>query len=134
MFGTIALSPKALAEYQPIVGEEALAELERLARPLQGARVLHLSVAAFGTAVSDTLSSLVPLMNDLGLSSQWQVLRPAHEFIAVNKVMYEALAGVGARWNAEMEAVWQEYAERAAGELPGDPARLRDRTKSGPDL
>ncbi len=32
MFGTIALSSKALAEYQPIVGEEALAELDRLAR------------------------------------------------------------------------------------------------------
>jgi trehalose synthase len=110
MFGTIALSSKALAEYQPIVGEEALAELDRLARPLRGVRVLHLSVAAFGTAVADTLSSLVPLMNDLGLPSQWQVLRPAHEFIAVNKVMYEALAGVGARWNAGMETVWQEYA------------------------
>lgn len=109
MFGTIALSSKALADYEPIVGEEALAELHSLARPLQGVRVLHLSVAAFGTAVADTLSSLVPLMSDLGLPSQWQVLRPAQEFIAVNKAMYEALAGVGARWNADMEAVWNEY-------------------------
>src|SRR4030042_4646109 len=98
MFGTIALPPKALAEYQPIVGEEALAELERLSRPLQGLRVLHLSVAAFGTAVSDTLSSLVPLMSDLGLPSQWQGLRPAQEFFAVNKAMYDALAGIAARW------------------------------------
>jgi trehalose synthase len=110
MFGTIALSSKALADYEPIVGEEVLAELHRLARPLQGVRVLHLSVAAFGTAVADTLSSLVPLMSDLGLPSQWQVLRPAQEFIAVNKAMYEALAGVGARWNPEMEALWHEYA------------------------
>jgi trehalose synthase len=109
MFGTIALSSKALADYEPIVGEEALAELHRLARPLQGVRVLHLSVAAFGTAVADTLSSLVPLMSDLGLPSQWQVLRPAQEFFAANKAMYDALAGVGARWNAEMEAVWHEY-------------------------
>ena len=109
MFGTIALSPKALADYEPIVGEEALAELHSLARPLQGVRVLHLSVAAFGTAVADTLCALVPLMTDLGLPSQWQILRPAHEFIAVNKAMYDALAGVGARWNAEVEAVWHEY-------------------------
>jgi len=110
MFGTIALSSKALADYEPIVGEEALAELHRLARPLRGLRVLHLSVAAFGTTVADTLSSLVPLMSDLGLPSQWQVLRPAQEFLAVNRAMYEALAGVGARWNAEMESVWHEYA------------------------
>ena len=109
MFGTIALSPKALADYEPIIGEEALAELHSLARPLRGMRVLHLSVAAFGTAVADILSSLVPLMSDLGLPSQWQVLRPAQEFIAVNRAMYEALAGVGARWNAEMETVWHEY-------------------------
>ena len=109
MFGTIALSSKALADYEPIVGEEVLAELRSLARPLQGVRVLHLSVAAFGTTVADTLSSLVPLMSDLGLPSQWQVLRPAQEFFAANKAMYDALAGVGARWNAEMEAVWHEY-------------------------
>jgi trehalose synthase len=109
MFGTIALSSKALADYEPIVGEEALAELRSLARPLQGVRVLHLSLAAFGTAVADMLSSLVPLMSDLGLPSRWQVLRPAQEFFAVNKAMYEALAGVCARWNAEMEAIWQQY-------------------------
>jgi len=109
MFGTIALSSKALADYEPIVGEEVLAELRSLARPLQGVRVLHLSVAAFGTTVADTLSSLVPLMSDLGLPSQWQVLRPAQEFFAVNKAMYDALAGIGARWNPEMEAVWHEY-------------------------
>jgi len=109
MFGTIALSSKALADYEPIVGEEALAELRGLARPLQGLRVLHLSVAAFGTAVADLLSSLVPLMSDLGLPSQWQVLRPAQEYFAVNKAMYDALAGMGARWNAEVEAIWHEY-------------------------
>jgi trehalose synthase len=131
MFGTIALSSKALAEYQPIIGEEALAELDRLARPLRGVRVLHLSVAAFGTAVADTLSSLVPLMNDLGLPSQWQVLRPAHEFIAVNKVMYEALAGVGARWNAEMESVWQEYAAMNAELFAEFRCRRRARPRLG---
>jgi len=109
MFGTIALSSKTLADYEPIVGEGALAELHRLAQPLQGVRVLHLSVAAFGTAVADMLSSVVPLMSDLGLPSRWQVLRPAQEFIAVNKAMYEALAGVGARWSTDMEAVWCKY-------------------------
>src|SRR4030042_4978048 len=96
MFGTIALSSKALADYEPIGGEEALAELRGLARPLQGLRVLHLSVAAFGTAVADLLSSLVPLMSDLGLPSQWQVLRPAPEYFSVNKAMYDAPARMGA--------------------------------------
>ncbi len=109
MFGTIALSSKALADYQPTVGEEALAELRRLAQPLRDRRVLHLSVAAFGTAVADMLASLVPLMSDLGLPSQWQVLRPAQEFIGVNKAMYDALAGVAARWDAGMEEVWHNY-------------------------
>src|SRR4030042_5273252 len=89
MFGTIALSSKALADYEPIVGEEVLAELRSLARPLQGMRVLHLSVAAFGTAVADTLSSLVPLMSHLGLPSQWQVLPPAPDVFRGNKALVE---------------------------------------------
>src|SRR4030067_2292189 len=96
MFGTIALSSKALADYEPIVGEEALAELHGLARPLQGVRVLHLSVAAFGTAVADMLSSLVPLMSDLGLPSQWQILRPGRGVFSVNKAMDGTPGGGGA--------------------------------------
>jgi len=82
-----------------IVGEEALAELHSLPASAGPARAAP-QRCRLRTAVSDTLSSLVPLMTDLGLPSQWQVLRPAHEFMAVNKACtmpWPALAPAGTR-------------------------------------
>ncbi len=70
MFGTVALTQRSLAEYEPVVGPEPLEELRRLAEPLRGLRVLHLSFTAFGTGVADFLGTIVPLLRDLGLDCQ----------------------------------------------------------------
>lgn len=109
MYGTLALTPKLLDDYRPIAGEGSVEEIRRLARPLRGLRVLHLSVTAFGTGVAELLHSAVPLLSDLGLQCEWQVVRPAEEFAAVNKALYRALAGLATDWSSEMGEVWLRY-------------------------
>lgn len=121
MFGTVPIScQRTLAEYQETVGEEALEELSALARPLRGARLLNLSVTAFGTGVADFLSSIVPLTCDLGMDCRWQVIRAAEEFNVVNKGMYHALSGGYSPWRSEMSDVWLKYNEMNAGLLTED--------------
>src|SRR5258706_7569459 len=44
----VTLAAKSVTDYAAIVGEEVIAELEWLARPLQGARVVHVSSTAYG--------------------------------------------------------------------------------------
>ncbi len=109
MYGTLARTPKAIDDYRRIIGDDAVDDIRRLAEPLQGRRVLHLSVTAFGTGVAELLNSAVPLFSDLGLESQWQVVRPAQESVPANKALYQALAGLGGDWSPEMEDVWLRY-------------------------
>lgn len=109
MLGVVPVRPKSLDSYRTVVSEESLDELRHLAAPLRGARVLHLNVTAFGTGVAETLSAMVPLLNDLGLESQWQVLRSGSDFVSVTKAMYRALGGSPVSWSPRMTEVWLQY-------------------------
>lgn len=114
MHGTLALTPKALEEYRPIIGGNATDEIRQLAAPLRGLRVLHLSVTAFGTGVAELLNAAVPLLSDVGLDCSWQVVRPAEEFAAANKALYRALAGLSDEWSPELSETWLRYSEMNA--------------------
>ena len=114
MYGTLALTPKALDEYRPIIGDAAADEIRRLAAPLRGLRVLHLSVTAFGTGVAELLNAAVPLLADAGLDCSWQVVRPAEEFAATNKALYRALAGLSDEWSPELSETWLRYSRMNA--------------------
>lgn len=117
MYGKVGLSHRSLREYEPLVGGELLAELQRLAQPLEGLRVLHLSYTAFGTSVADLLGVAVPLLRDLGLDCQWQLVRSAPEFSAANQALYMALNSSEAPWSAELASTWLEYNRMNAGLL-----------------
>ena len=58
---------KSLADYATLVSRGLMQELRRLAEPLQGRRILHISATAFGGGVAEINYTLVPLMADSGL-------------------------------------------------------------------
>ena len=82
MYGSVRLASKSIQDYRPISGEREIEELLDIAKSLRGARVLHLSITEFGTGVAELLRAIVPLMNDLGLDCQWQVIRSSDELSA----------------------------------------------------
>src|SRR5258707_15799270 len=90
----VVLSTKSLADYAPVVGDEVIAELERLARPLQGARVLHINATAFGGGVAEMLHTLVPLMRNAGLEAEWRVFSGHHQFFNITNARHNALQGM----------------------------------------
>ena len=120
MYGTLAISPRSLREYEAVVLPDTLAALHRLAKPLRGLRVLNLSITAFGTGVADLLGASVPLLSDLGLHCQWQVVRAAEEFRAVNKELYMALSGRHVAWSHEMADVWRRFSAMNADLMTED--------------
>ena len=87
------LAHKSLADYTHIVGRELIEEIRELAEPLKGRRVVHLSATAFGGGVSEILYTLVPLMRDVGLEVEWQVIYGREEFFNATKLMHNALQG-----------------------------------------
>ncbi len=117
MLQPVHLGAKPLADYTHIFGREAVQEIRDLAEPLQGARVVHVSATAFGGGVAEILYTLVPLMRDVGLDVEWQVIYGREEFFNATKLMHNALQGAPDDLTDEQWATWLEYNEINAREL-----------------
>jgi trehalose synthase len=113
----VALAHKSLADYTHIVGRPLVEEIRELAEPLKGRRVVHLSATAFGGGVSEILYTLVPLMRDVGLEVEWQVIYGREEFFNATKLMHNALQGNPQDLTEEQWATWAQYNEMNAREL-----------------
>ena len=117
MLQPVAVGTKTLADYTHIVGRDLIDEIRTLAEPLQGKRVVQLSATAFGGGVSEILYTLIPLMKDVGLDCEWQVIYGREEFFNATKLMHNALQGAPDDLSAEQWATWESYNEMNAKEL-----------------
>jgi trehalose synthase len=115
----VAVASKSLADYTHICGRELIAEIRELAEPLRDWRVVHVSATAFGGGVSEILYALVPLMRDVGLDCEWQVIYGREEFFNATKLMHNALQGAPQDLDEEQWATWRQYNEMNARELSG---------------
>jgi len=120
MLQTVKLQPKSLADYAPIVGDEAIEHIRALAEPLKGARVVHVSATAFGGGVSEMLYTLVPLMRDVGLDARWQIITGSDEFFNVTKSFHNGLQGMGLPLTEAMKDIWRQYNEYNAAAFEGE--------------
>ncbi len=102
----VVLSSKSLTDYAPVVGDDVIAELESLARPFQGARVVHISSTAYGGGVAEMLHTLIPLMRSTGLQAEWRVISGNDEFFTVTKSMHNALQGMELELTPSMRAIY----------------------------
>jgi trehalose synthase len=95
---------------------------------LKGSRVVHVSATAFGGGVSEILYTLVPLMKDVGLDVEWQVIYGREEFFNATKLMHNALQGAPEDLSDEQWDTWRRYNEMNARELVGgwDVALIHD--------
>ncbi|MCL4541105.1 MAG: glycosyltransferase [Chloroflexi bacterium] len=109
MYGIVPMARKRMSDYEPIVGANEIQDLIALAVPLRGARVLHLTCTAFGSGAPEELTAFVPLLNDLGLVSEWQVVRGSSEFARANKAISNALGGLKVRTIQPMLDTWLRY-------------------------
>lgn len=84
---------RRLEEYRSIVGSDALEELSLLARALSGKSVLHVNSTAVGGGVAEILNRMVPLLQELGINTRWEVIKGGEAFYAVTKQFHNALHG-----------------------------------------
>ena len=64
MLHLVNVGHKSLADYASLATRGLMSEIRRLAEPLQGKRIVHLSATAFGGGVAEINYVLVPLMAD----------------------------------------------------------------------
>jgi len=111
---------KSLADYATIASRGLMEEIRRLAEPLAGRRVLHLSATAFGGGVAELNYTLVPLMGDGGLEVDWGIMQGHEEFFAVTKTIHNALQGSPLGLTPEQEEIYRRWTARNAHELEDD--------------
>ncbi len=109
MLPIVNVGTKSLADYATIGGRGLMAEIQRLAAPLEGKRVLHLSATAFGGGVAEINYTLVPLMNSAGLQTDWRIIKGQDEFFNVTKMIHNALQGNPQGLTEEQERIFQRY-------------------------
>jgi len=109
MLTPIVTAPKSLEDYRAIIGDHLTDEIYKLAKPMNGAKVLHINATAFGGGVAELLHSIVPLMNNVGLVANWHVMHGADEFYQVSKALHNSLQGMHMEWKPEMWEIWRRY-------------------------
>ncbi len=82
-----------LEDYAKIVGDPEIRALRVLARELHGCRLKMVNSTAVGGGVAEILSQLVPLFEDAGVPTRWEVIRGGEEFFAISKAFHNALHG-----------------------------------------
>jgi len=70
-----------------------IAAVFKAARPLYGLRVLEVNATFHGGGVAGMLHSLIPLMNDVGIDANWNLLYGDPTLFQVTKKLHNAMQG-----------------------------------------
>ena len=82
-----------LDDYISVVGEPVIAELRLIADKIQGKRLQHINSTSVGGGVVEILNRMVPLLNELGIETRWDVIKGGEQFFQVTKRFHNALHG-----------------------------------------
>ena len=117
MLPLVNVGHKSLADYATIATRGLMDEIRRLAEPLAGKRVVHISATAFGGGVAEINYTLIPLMSDAGLDVEWRIIRGQDEFFDVTKTIHNALQGDPKGLTPEQQELFSRYNAENAREL-----------------
>ena len=103
-----------LDDYTEVAGSDVIAQLRQLARPLADARVVHVNSTRVGGGVAEILTKLVPLMQELGIDTSWEVITGDSEFFECTKGMHNTLQGNRIPLGESLLRVYEETNARNA--------------------
>lgn len=114
MLQTVDVGKRSLAAYNGVAPDAILVDLARLAQTLRGARVVHINATPYGGGVSELLRSVVPLMNDLGILTDWKILSGDDPFFQVTKKIHNGMQGAPEELTTKSRETYLANAEKNA--------------------
>ena len=82
-----------IEEYIPIVGQSVIDDLWLLAERLKGKVIQHINSTSVGGGVAEILNRMVPLLNELGVDTRWDLIKGGERFFEATKKFHNALHG-----------------------------------------
>lgn len=114
--------------YRRVAPRGAVDFLLRLAERARGRRFLHVNSTRSGGGVAEILRRLVPIMSDLGIKAEWEVIEGDQEFFSTTKAIHNALQGMEQVITEEMLDHYMEVNRANADRLrlEGDLVLIHD--------
>jgi trehalose synthase len=107
---------KTILEYGKVIGQQTLETIFRIAERLSDKRIKMVNSTAVGGGVAEILNRLVPLLNELGVETHWEVIKGNEEFFNITKTIHNSLHGKEEPLTPEMKEIFLEV-NRANAEL-----------------
>ncbi|MGC8898604.1 MAG: glycosyl transferase family 1, partial [Bacteroidota bacterium] len=83
----------SISDYEQFTGRSVIEELKILSERLHGKRVVNVNSTATGGGVAEILHRMIPLLRELGVDVEWEVIKGGERFFAVTKKIHNALHG-----------------------------------------
>jgi trehalose synthase len=99
---------KNILEYGKVIGQQTLETIFRIAENLSDKRIKMVNSTAVGGGVAEILNRLVPLLNELGVETHWEVIKGNEEFFNITKTIHNSLHGKEEPITPQMKEVFLE--------------------------
>lgn len=96
-------------DFVGLVDDGVIQEIMDLGEELKGISMTHVNSTATGGGVAEILQNLVPLMRDVGLDAQWEIIKGSFDFFTITKKIHNALQGMNIQLTKEEEDSYIEY-------------------------
>ena len=83
-----------LDDYRAVAPRGSVDFMLRIAERLRGRRIVQVSASRYGGAPAELLNRIVPILNDLGIETAWEVMLGSVDFDAIVTAVSKGLAGV----------------------------------------
>lgn len=101
-----------LDDYRGIVGQGQIDTLRFLARELKGKTIKMVNSTAVGGGVAEMLNRLVPLLSELEVPTNWDVITGGNDFFEITKAFHNALHGSSYELNQAAKDIFLMYNEQ----------------------
>jgi trehalose synthase len=105
------MTTPTLFDYQEVVGPDIVEELTILASHVGNRSIKMVNSTAIGGGVAEMLHRIVPLLNDMGIQTQWEVIKGETDFFEITKAFHNALQGNTKHLQKDFFETYMDYNE-----------------------
>jgi trehalose synthase len=108
-----AAAPR-LQDYEAVAPAGAVRLVRHLAEPLRDKSFLHVNSTRQGGGVAEILNRLLPLLEEVGIRTRWEVITGPPEFFVATKRIHNTLQGADQPFPRALQEVYLEASREAA--------------------
>jgi trehalose synthase len=83
-----------LDDYRAVAPRGSVDFMLRIAERMQGRHIVQVSVSRYGGVAAEILNGIVPILNNLGIETAWEIMLGSADFDAIVKAVTKGLEGV----------------------------------------